>query len=718
MIAFFVGIAALIICAIITSERKSLIPEKDKTLVKGVSKKAKEVSTKEPSVEAKPAPEFKNSTGLNILLYAGCFLIVAALMGYVSTVDEELIPPIVLTVTTLVFVASILIFKFVKFLKPSSYAFNVSSLIMFLFWIPSLTALGLDSNYAVLAAFFFLTGASIISAAIFKHKALWYVPGISAIGLIIACLAAIDEELYFFDALNVYGGIVSFMALGIAFRYFWKAKVTWLPVQTRHATRALSFVYPVFAAFFALAAIDEADDYPFGLTIFTILLSFYVVLPSLLTRSKSLINILRVCFEAILVTVAIDFCFSSVIGKISDSARGNIILGTVLISSFIQAFISVIFFAIKHDEESHARERFVFTAAMIGFAICSICLTYNDSYSSYYPNRDMIGDLILIAAQLSTLVFSLIALLLDKNPLMLIITAIGISDIAYTNLDSTPAVVCAILSISAVILSVVYIPLRKLDEKHALPASMVSAIFMALFALALSESESISYIPILAIGLSLAIQGFMLKKSGLRIAGVYLATLGIIIAWASAREGFSIATKSRYFHSYSYPVGVYITDILVSLVPPAAAFLLSLFDKVKPKTLKDGTVTTSFSPNFIIGFILAVFNTLVVIPSVARSDASFLGFTIALIVLIGLLIWSVAKKWIGFEITALCAILILVFENVGDNIWITMSLAGIIIIGVVVFISYKNYKKLNNKPAAIAPTAEPKPEEPKPEDKK
>ncbi len=68
MIAFFVGIAALIICAIITSERKSLIPEKDKTLIKGVSKKAKEVSTKEPSVEAKPAPEFKNSTGLNILL--------------------------------------------------------------------------------------------------------------------------------------------------------------------------------------------------------------------------------------------------------------------------------------------------------------------------------------------------------------------------------------------------------------------------------------------------------------------------------------------------------------------------------------------------------------------------------------------------------------------------------------------------------------------------
>jgi hypothetical protein len=201
----------------------------------------------------------------------------------------------------------------------------------------------------------------------------------------------------------------------------------------------------------------------------------------------------------------------------------------------------------------------------------------------------------------------------------------------------------------------------------------------------------------------------MLKKSGLRIAGVYLATLGIIIAWASAREGFSIATKSRYFHSYSYPVGVYITDILVSLVPPAAAFLLSLFDKVKPKTLKDGTVTTSFSPNFIIGFILAVFNTLVVIPSVARSDASFLGFTIALIVLIGLLIWSVAKKWIGFEITALCAILILVFENVGDNIWITMSLAGIIIIGVVVFISYKNYKKLGNNQPAVAPTASPEP---------
>ena len=317
----------------------------------------------------------------------------------------------------------------------------------------------------------------------------------------------------------------------------------------------------------------------------------------------------------------------------------------------------------------------------------------------------MLGDAILITSQLAAIVFSLFALLLDRNPLMLIVTALSISDIALTNLESSPVLGCAILSLCAVVLSVAYIPMRKLDEKFALPASIISAVVATIFALGIGDSLSISYIPILAVGLSMAIQGFLLNKSGLRIAGIYVAAVGIIAAWGSIRDEFMITTivNNRYsYKSYSYPIGVHITDVLMCLVPAGAAFLLSLFDKAKQKTLKDGTVTKSFTVNFIIGFVLSLFSTVAIIPG-ANDDVEFFGFTISLVVLVALLIWSAVKKWIGFEIAALCAILVIVLENVGDNIWITMCLVGIGIIGIVVFVSYKNYKKLNNgQPAAVS----------------
>ena len=710
MIAFFVGIVVFIICATITSERKSLIPEKVKTIVKNVSKKSKDVATKESATSVKAEPEFKNSTGLNILLYVGCFLIVAALMSYVSTVNEELIPPIVLTVTAITLIASILFFKFVKFLKPSSYAFNVSALVMFLSWIPLLEALGLDNNYAALASFFFLTGASVISAAIFKHKALWYVPAFSAIGLIICTLSVIDMEIDLNDALLVYGAILAFMALAIAFRFFWKAKVTWLPVQTRHATRSFSFIYPVIASFFALAGVDRIDEYPFALTLFAILLSFYLALDSILLKKKKLISIVRVCLEAVCITTAIDICFG-LIPDASDAMHRNVVLATILASSFVQAFISVIFFAIKHDEESHAHERFVFAAAITGFAIVSMVSNLNSSYASYVPNSDIFGGPIMIGAQLSIIVFALITMLLDKNPLMLIVVALGICDAALTSLDSSPVVACAILSACAVIFSISYLPLRKLYEKHSLAASIASGSIAAVIALYLGGPESVSYIPLLAIGLSLAIQGFLLNKAGLRIAGVYLTAFGIIAAWSSVRDGFMITSTiniryPRYAHSY--PVGIHIADTLLCLVPAGAAFLLSLFDKAKAKTLKDGTITKNFTVNYVIGFVLAVFASIILIPD-ASYDVEFFGFTISLIVLIALLIWSAARKWFGFEIAALCAILILVREDIGDNIWITMSLAGVGIIGIVIFISYKNYKKLNSGQPGVAPTTTPEP---------
>ena len=116
MIAFFVGIAVLIICAVVTSDRKCLIPPKDKAPIED-KKNIKPAGPKEVPAAAEPTTaEFENSGGLNILLYVGCFLVIAALMGYVSTVDKDLIPPIVLTVTSIALVASILIFKFVKYI--------------------------------------------------------------------------------------------------------------------------------------------------------------------------------------------------------------------------------------------------------------------------------------------------------------------------------------------------------------------------------------------------------------------------------------------------------------------------------------------------------------------------------------------------------------------------------------------------------------------------
>ena len=715
MLAFFVGVAVLIICAVITSERKYLIPPKEKTSVED-KKQTKQAEAKEVAATTEPEKkEFKNSDGLNILLYVGCFLVIAALMGYVSTVDEALIPPIVITVTCLALMASILIFKFVKFLKPSSYAFNVSSLIMFLFWIPSLEAIGLSWGYAFLASFLFLTGAGVISASIFKHKALWYVPAFSLIGLLTSALSIIDTEVGLNDKLMAYGCVVGFMWLGIFLRYCWKAKVTWLPIQTRHVTRTFSFVYPIISGFFTLIACESLDDYPFILTIFTVLLSFYLVLEHIIIKNKAITNILRVCLEGVCIALAIDISYG-VVTMEGEAFQQNVILLTILISSFIQGLISIIMFATKHDEESHSRERWVFAASIVGLAICAMFGAATMTSSSLAIKGDMMNTVITLSAQLLTILFAAIALFLDRNPLMLIVAAIGLCDITMTNLEDSPVIACIILSVGAIIFSVSYSALRKIDEKTALPASLISAGICTLFGLGIGAEEAISYIPILGIGLSMATQGFILKNKGLRISGVYITAVGLISAWASIRTDYKIVTPStsryRFASTVSYPDWVYVFDAITCLIPPAAAFLLSLFDNKKTKTLKDGTETTRMTPNFIVGGVLAILNAVIVIPSL-EGDLQFLFSTLSLAMLIGLLVWSAAKKWMGFEIASLIAILILVLENVGDNLWITLIIAGMGIIGIVVFISYKNYKKFNNDQAtAPAPKVEAKTEQP------
>ena len=726
IMAFLLGIVVFIVCVITTSERKYLIPDEDEVTVKNVPEKTKSLSAKTTSsAEATKSTEFKNSVGLNILLYVGCFLIIAAIMGYISTVEKELIPPIVLTVTMMALVASILIFKFVKFLKPSSYAFNITSLIMFLFWIPSLEALGLEIGYAALASFFFLTGAGIISASIFKGKALWYAPASSVIGLIISGLAVIDIDAGFNGSLFLYGSILTFMILGIAFRFFWKAKVTWLPVQTRHATRSFSFVYPVCASFFALFCMQMIDRYPFALTLFVVLLSFYLILNDILLKKKSLVTKLRVCLEAICIALAIDFSYGIATSEGADFKR-DIVLLAILISSFVQGLISISMFAIKHDEASHGRERFLFAVSIFGLSICAFIGGTVMQSNSWIGNDGTLNTIITLSAQLATIVFSAITLFFDRNALMLIIAGFSLSDIAVTNLQDSPVAACIVLSISAIVFSVSYSAIRKLDEKHALVSSITPAAICTLFGLALGQEASISYIPILGVGISLAAQGFLLKNSGLRIGGVYVTALGIISAWASIRSEFAQVTPSISYYGYSskqYPVGVSVVDAIMCLVPPAAAFFLSIFDKKKTITLKDGSKTISMTPNFIVGAILTIFNAVSILPSIG-TGIEFLCFTIALAMLIGLLIWSAARKWLGFEIASLIAILVLVLRSVGDNIWLTLIIAGMCIIGIVIFISYKNYKKFNNSqltenaPKSEEKKAQPVEEKQKSEDNK
>ena len=118
--------------------------------------------------------------------------------------------------------------------------------------------------------------------------------------------------------------------------------------------------------------------------------------------------------------------------------------------------------------------------------------------------------------------------------------------------------------------------------------------------------------------------------------------------------------------------------------------------------------TILFLTFVIVGAILTISNAVSILPSIG-TGVEFLCFTIALAMLIGLLIWSAARKWLGFEIASLVAILVLVLRSVGDNIWLTLIIAGMCIIGIVIFISYKNYKKFNNsQPTENAPKSEEK----------
>ena len=120
-----------------------------------------------PPAPPKPVDPYKK---WNILLYLGSFLLVMAMILFISNEDDSLVAPTAIILTLLFYLGGIALFKTVPYLKSVGKSFAYTASAVFPFWVISFTTFGLTEQVAWIVASIISLSVFIIDSLIFKSK--------------------------------------------------------------------------------------------------------------------------------------------------------------------------------------------------------------------------------------------------------------------------------------------------------------------------------------------------------------------------------------------------------------------------------------------------------------------------------------------------------------------------------------------------------------------
>lgn len=711
--AFIAAFAAILLACLVSSNRKHMIAtdkkEETKTSVNEVKVARVATPNNTPDVAAP-----KNSGSINAILYIGCFLVIAAFMGFCSSIDGMLVPPLTIGVTLLALFASIMLRLFSQLLKSSSIAFNISAQIMFIFWFPSLEALGFDSAYMPLTVFCVALISSVISASVFKIRGFWTIPFLIFIPTVISFFVAIASSMYSSDAytcLVFFGITICYFIAAIACRYLWRSHNRLLPIPVRSSVLVFSYIYliagiiaGVFGAASELAPFIGITTLILAMTVFFI--DYKLAGKSLAgLRIGALIAAPVICFD-ILVLIEADY-------YISVSA----FIYSVIITAIINGIISLVSM-IKHPtEKAHRTERIILGLCVSALSLaCFASMGFKQEFiydaSRYVSSQNLpiyapsviarIDPSPYITAMLvseivsivSVLAFSVISIFIDRNAFALVpaslILGAALSDPAIDN-NLFTGITLGILSLVA---AFAYFAVRTADEKSAMAASITSSVSLAVISFFYCIGEgSFFWLPILLASVIVLIFGYTSKKANTIDLGYYILAASFSLAIVDICSNFSIpvASKNALYEIawLAIPLTVLIRDLIHDI------------EKGKPDKN-----TASFYLGTIVAWLFTggfdIFYSLMS----SYSDSQFIYAIIVFIARVLLMLNCFRKKIPAMEIISIVLLVFTIISFVGFKMEVVLLITGLGLIGLAIFLIYR----ATNKPAAEADNQKPAPD--------
>ena len=605
--------------------------------------------------EAKIKSKYKS---LNILLYIGSFIFISSLTAYLSSVDTMLVPPAVITITLLAALSSLLMFKFVNFLKPAAFAFNISALIMFLFWWPSLDALDLNITYSGLIIYSTITIVSLISAIIFNDPKYWHCV-FAFFGLLIVSLIDVLGELINSrtNSIPTLICMLVFSLLASILICLWKGHARFVPQSMRLSVKNYAFIYQLVT----IASIPYAlATSHFASTVAVLFLILNYLLSKFVPKEKVSIPVLRALAQFAVIIFTIDLVDTL---KLNYDMTIPVSI-VVLASSLLQCIISMVILAVKSDNHTRNLERSIICFSTIASSF--VAYKYFNLYD-YYGNYSAING---ILGGIGITLCSLICIgmfLFDKSCLWLIPAALFVPSFfgtIETNSGLLPIITIA-FSVLCFLAPFIYFAGHKKDELEANIGAFGLLVALC-FSNILIQSSSYPQTFVCAIPTLIGLVSLLvlsLITNNIQHVKMMLYQLAL-----------SLMHVSRIFDSS-----------LESLSFLAAeAFPIAL--------LGHGTINTfskkETNPNSILITAYILFE-LVYFPYMVETAYGSASFAIVAVLgtLINLLVLAIAavKRWKAFEIFAIISIVLQLLSITNGSIALWFIIIGLsIIVGVII----------------------------------
>lgn len=639
-----------------------------------------------PPAPPKPVDPYKK---WNILLYLGSFLLVMAMILFISNEDDSLVAPTAIILTLLFYLGGIALFKTVPYLKSVGKSFAYTASAVFPFWVISFTTFGLTEQIAWIVASIISLSVFIIDSLIFKSK---ITAAFAYIWLFVLTWSCTPSGNAVFAN---YWAVLAPMILSLVPTLLWLGKPGWLPVSFRKATQIFGMVLtPLFSAVlsFTFFISDFPESHPFLRSLIVAILLVYALLHWLKGKKYGFFVFARLVAQLLIFTVVADilqYTFFDYSPYYSYYATGvnettSIMVAIVWLTGCLAQSLIALFIPKKNDTAIRA-EHAMEVISLAGILVTP-ALTYN------LENGALIQLLILSFVSILGVIYSAV----HKNILWSIATLIGLLliptvlsdlfEIRYMNW-----LLVAYFAVYGLLALLGYAASRKRQPLHGFVLALVEVIIAGFVVVVASADENFVEIGWLTLAVFFTIFGYLSGKNWLYELAIYsgalcvfslVGTVGGAIAKANA-PAYEIRTNcmNDYYAKTncidSRPSFAENAELAIStvraFVMPIALLAVSFW--------KERGINSDLKKwRFLAGYILLSLSLLVI-----GWNGEGYWMLPSLIAQVAFLVYSVFKdkSWLVWTTIAVLAISMISLS--GGYIYVWFGVLGIVLILIVVW---------------------------------
>ena len=681
-VASIAAILAVIIAFSTNDKRRSML---------GVAKKTEIAVAKDNQKPVVQTQEQKNFGALNAVLYIGCFFVIASMIGFVSYTDNTLVPSIILGITLLSLIVSWFLRLKVPFLKSSALAFNISGLVMFIFWFSALSEIGFEGFSIPLITFSMFLFSSIVSAKVFKLKGLYCVAYITGIPLILSSILFIGERFRRntgadYESIIYYLAPAAYMISAVLFRYLWRSNSKLLSEDSKYFAGGFSIAYAIIGSIMSITMLfSEASAFSGSIGVFLLLIFFYV---DYSLSNKSLVAI-RTTLQALLITVCFDFL---VLIKAEQEVSGYLLVTVMALSTIAQAIASFVIMIKKPTEQAHRAERISLAFSAVLFTLtallCHVVLDDNTAPQNL-SSFDTFSFFLLIC-KLFCVIFSallcIVSIFIDRNAHMLIPAALSLVSIVCNN-SFEPLFCAIIIGITSLVTAFSYFAIKPADKENAMAAALVASISLSVLSFFYCLNEGSGYwIPIILASAIVLVSGYASKKITAIDWGYYLCAAGVGLMLSSIvhdSDDLDLKSLVNYIAWLLVPIALLVRDYIHTKVAGG-------YRKNHPQFIIGAIALWLITANYVN---LANFSHYATKMTSIQNPVIVACYCISIICQLGTMLYAFYTRITGMKVLNIIILVYTILGTFSYNIWGCLLVVGIALIGFAILAIYRASKK-------------------------